>query len=110
MYTLLERVQLITGFELEEQVLEELRNIGLSEIVEVDIKKLPEKTKHVYVFILIGSFSMISNIIAYAEATSLYIQSRRKEGAHKRRLFDLSMKRFESAIATKPDDAITVYK
>jgi hypothetical protein len=46
-YNLLERVQLITGFELEEQVLEELRNIGLSEIVEVDIKKLPEKTKHV---------------------------------------------------------------
>jgi hypothetical protein len=48
-HTLLERVQLITGFELEEQVLDELRNIGLSEIVEVDIKKLPEKTKHVYV-------------------------------------------------------------
>ena len=49
-----------------------------------------------------------SNIVAYAEATSLYIQSRRKQGTHKRRLFDLAIKRFESAIQTKPDDAVTV--
>ena len=46
--------------------------------------------------------------MAYAEATSLYIQSRRKQGTHKRRLFDLAIKRFESAIQTKPDDAVTV--
>jgi hypothetical protein len=38
----------------------------------------------------------------------LYIQSQRRQGAHKKRLFDLSIKRFESAVATKPDDNLSL--
>jgi hypothetical protein len=47
-YELLKRLQFLAGFELEAQVMEEIRNpVDPFEIVAADIKSLPEKTTHV---------------------------------------------------------------
>lgn len=48
------------------------------------------------------------NIVDYAEATSLYIQSTKRKDPHKKRLFDLAMKRYEAAVEKKPDDSISL--
>jgi len=50
---------------------------------QVDIRKLPEKTKHM-------------NTVDFAQAQSLYFQSRKAGGNHRRRLFELACSRYES--------------
>ena len=56
-------------------------------------------------------YSLVSfqrNIVDYAEATSLFIQSTKRKNPHKKRLFDLAMKRYEAAVSVKPDDSLSL--
>lgn len=48
------------------------------------------------------------NIVDHAEAQSLYLLSKKKEGSLKKRLFNLAMNRFEAAVTAIPDDSLTL--